>query len=270
MLRPEVREALFVSSSGLDEELNIWLDNPESKRTGRIERGVLRYYLRMCGRATPFELCAGFSVGILAKHTSLILAGRESYRRHIRLRMEYLSALIGTLTRQPEVRKLLRYQPNSSLYEAGGRLHYVQCEMDGKAPSYLQIAVEKTDYLMATLRRANRGARVQKLAKALVDDEVELEDAQAYVDVLISSQILIPDLNCSVTGNEPLESLTSLDRCGEHASFVKSVVTLVRSQLAAMDSEGLGRPTHCYRDIAKHAWKVFHPARNLTRSFTRT
>jgi hypothetical protein len=61
--RPEVREALFVASPSLDEALDLWLGEPASPRRERAERAIVRYFARMAGRATPFGLFAGCSVG---------------------------------------------------------------------------------------------------------------------------------------------------------------------------------------------------------------
>ncbi|MGA2988299.1 MAG: lantibiotic dehydratase, partial [Terriglobia bacterium] len=69
MLRPEVREALFVSSSDLEAELKGWLQDPDTERGRRVELALARYYQRMCGRATPFGMCAGFSLGTLPGQT---------------------------------------------------------------------------------------------------------------------------------------------------------------------------------------------------------
>ena len=52
--RPKVREALFVASPHLDEVFDVWLREPETERGQGIERALVRYFLRMAGRSTPF------------------------------------------------------------------------------------------------------------------------------------------------------------------------------------------------------------------------
>src|SRR5437867_1008981 len=73
MARSEVREALFVASPHLEESLEIWARKPESERGQGIELALVRYFARMAGRATPFGLCAGCSVGMLDAETRLVL-----------------------------------------------------------------------------------------------------------------------------------------------------------------------------------------------------
>src|SRR5919198_2258359 len=61
--RCDVREALFVASPDLEQNLGVWLEAPLGERGQRIERAIYRYLARMSGRATPFGLFAACSVG---------------------------------------------------------------------------------------------------------------------------------------------------------------------------------------------------------------
>lgn len=67
--------------------------------------------------------------------------------------------------------------------------------------------MEESDYLAAVLERAAHGARRDELAAILVDDEVTLEEARAFIDELIDSRLLVSDLHVQVTGAEPVSAL---------------------------------------------------------------
>src|SRR5262249_34500324 len=99
--RPEVREALFVASPDLEGRLDVWLPEPEGESGRKVERALVRYFARMAGRATPFGLFAGCSVGTVADSTRLVVAERARYRRHTRLDMDYLLLLTDALAREP-------------------------------------------------------------------------------------------------------------------------------------------------------------------------
>src|SRR6185436_7086460 len=60
---PHLREALFVASPVLEENLEFWMREPETKRGQKVERALTRYFSRMIGRATPFGLFAGCTIG---------------------------------------------------------------------------------------------------------------------------------------------------------------------------------------------------------------
>ncbi len=249
LLLPEVREAIFVASPSLEESLVHWLRDPESERGQKVERSLVRYYARMAGRPTPFGLFAGCSIGAIGPETRLALAPRAEYRRHTRLDMDYVSQLAAALGADAEVRARVRYRPNSSLYRASGKWRYAEGRMDGRARSYHLVAVEPTDYLDATLARARGGARAGELAAALVDADVTAEDAAAYVNELVDSQLLVPELEPGVTGPEPIHGL--IDTLASAAPAAAATLAAARDALAALDAGGVGAEPQRYRDIAR-------------------
>lgn len=290
--RPEVAEALFVASPSLAEALDTWRRDPDGKKGLRAERALVRYFLRMASRATPFGLFSGCSTAVLeaghapapdaggggpaegdesnegdegdaavgsgtAPRTRLVLGPRAGYRRHTRLDMDYLFALCEELERAPEMRRELRYRPNSSLYRAGGRLRYAEARLDDKVRSHHLVAVEASDYLEATLEQARGGALAADLAAALVtaegaaaEVEISREDADAFLTELIDSQVLVSDLSPPVTGPEAIhdlvDHLAGLDAGQEGARRLAAA----RDALAELDAGGVGSPAERYRTIA--------------------
>ena len=81
----------------------------------KLERSLVKYFARMAGRATPFGLCAGCSVGTLGEETRLELPPRHEYQRHTRLDMDYLVALTEVLDRDPELRRTLTWDRGKEL-----------------------------------------------------------------------------------------------------------------------------------------------------------
>lgn len=250
--RPEVHDALFVASPDLDASIEHWLHDPESERGQKVERALVRYVVRMAGRATPFGLFSGCSVGATGETTRLALCEHTDYQRHTRLDMDYLFALAEALGHAPTVRQALRYRPNSSLYHAAGRVRYAEARLNGKIRSYHLVAVESTSYLESTLERASCGASPADLAAALVagDPDVSLAEAAEYVNELIESQLLVSDLAPAVTGAEPIHGL--IEQLGLHATTTPIAGRLgqVREALAMIDRSGPGAPPEAYRAVA--------------------
>ena len=105
LMRPEIREAIFVASPDLDDGFDRWQRDPESDKGLRAERALARYYQRMASRATPFGLFAGCSVGTIGAESRLTVAARQTYRRHTRLDMDYLYALVDALEQDAALRQ---------------------------------------------------------------------------------------------------------------------------------------------------------------------
>lgn len=248
--RPEVREALFVASPHLEESLDYWVREPESERAQGIEHALLRYVARMAGRATPFGLCAGCSVGRLGPETRLGVEGTAKCRRHTRLSMDYLVALTEALRNDRTLRSAFEYRLNSSLYRTAGAVRYVASRLIDKALSYHLVVVENTDYLAATLDRATDGAPFEELASALIDEEVTPEEAAEYIHELIDSEILVADISLPVTGDEPAGPLIRQLHRNPGTAHIAQRLEQVRAELADMDALGLGVPPSRYRRVA--------------------
>jgi lantibiotic biosynthesis protein len=254
--QPAIREALFVASPDMEEYLEHWLRAPRLLSGARVEGALVRYFARMCSRATPFGLFAATSLGQVGATTDLYVAARQHCERHTRLDMDYLFALVNELVKDPALRRALRYQPNSSLYYAADRVRYVEARLRDKQRSYHLVAVDLTGYLDATLQRAAKGATFGKLAAALVDDEITPIEAEAFIEKLIESQLLVPTLALPVTGAEPIHPIiTKLHELAasveDTAAPVAAALVATRAALAALDAAGLGATPEQYRAVAE-------------------
>jgi thiopeptide-type bacteriocin biosynthesis protein len=256
--RPELREAVFLASPDLTESLAQWQRDPDGKKGRRTEHGLVRYFLRMASRPTPFGLFSGCTAGRTGRdgeRTRFTLAPRTTYQRHSRLDMDYLFALCEHLGSDPELRSEVLFRPNSSLFEVAGRFRYAESRVNGRLRTYHLVAVDAFDALRDTIARARDGARLQDLALALVaddpDQETTLEEAESFLHELVDNQILVSDLALPVTGEESTPSL--LSQLGRLPSAAGTRERLARAErtLAGIDAGGLGSEPGAYRDIAR-------------------
>jgi thiopeptide-type bacteriocin biosynthesis protein len=250
--RPDVMEALFVASPGLVDDIDAWTRAPDSERGQKIERALVRYFSRMTTRPTPFGLFSGVAVGRIAERTDLALASRAACSRSTRLDNDYLFALATALRKVPELRAALRWKTNSSLYALGGRLRYTEARLSGSLRTYHLVAVDSSPYIEATLARAHDGAALDDLARALVTDdpEIQLEEAVAFIDELVDSQLLVSALEPPVTGGEPIRALVSILSEIAPAAGVTRLLADTAERLAAVDRGGLGNDLAVYQQIA--------------------
>ena len=87
------REALRVASPALASALEHTARIDEDP--ARVGLALMRYVERMRGRATPFGLCAGYSVGRMSKETSpLTLEPVAKYRKIARLDVDVVSSVV--------------------------------------------------------------------------------------------------------------------------------------------------------------------------------
>jgi thiopeptide-type bacteriocin biosynthesis protein len=261
--RPEIREALFLASPDLTESLAQWRKDPDGKKGQRTEHGLVRYFLRMASRPTPFGLFSGCTpggigggIGQAGEPTRLALAERGTYRRHGRLDMDYLFALCEHLGQNPELRREILFRPNSSLYAVSGRLRYAEARVAARRlRTYHLVAVDSFDILEQVIERAADGARLAELAAFVVaadpDQEITPEDAVAFLQDLVDNQILVPELALPVTGEESTPGLLRQIEGLPSAAEAAERLARAERELAAIDAQSLGTDPERYRAIAR-------------------
>ena len=254
LTRPAVIEALHVASPALMEALEEWRRDPDGKKGRRAEEALVRYAFRMASRATPFGLFAACSTGRVDGRNRLFLEPQRAYRRHSRLDMGYLFALADELNQESELRRSLRYRPNTSIYRAAGRLRYAEARFNGPGINYHLVAVEPDEFLDAALARAADGATPDEIAAAVAasdpDGEIPLEDAARYVADLIDSQLLSSELWPALTGPEAVHGLIeTLERAA--ALPTAAMLRRVHQELEELDRQGLGNDPGRYGEIAR-------------------
>jgi thiopeptide-type bacteriocin biosynthesis protein len=247
---PAVREAVFVASPDLERQIPIWQREPDSPSGVAVERALVRYVSRMASRCTPFGLFASVAIAPVGAHTRLDVAPRRAAWRRTRLDNDVLFAWTTVLGRDRAVRDRVRYRTNSSLYPVAARLRYAEARVAGALRSYQLVAVDPADYLDALLARASGdgATRAQLLAVLTADPEVSADEAAAFLDEVIDTQLVLPVLGPHVTGPEPSEALAELLRghdLAEHASVLDDA----RRAIAAIDEAAPGVPAEAYRAI---------------------
>ena len=204
----------------------------------------------MASRPTPFGLFAGNGTGAIGTKTLLTVDPPAACRRNTRLDMDYLAPLAEALARDPALTGSLTFSPNTSLHRSTDRWHYVESTAAKNGRSHHLVAIDDTDVLRLTLERARHGATRAALAEALVADDVSMDDARDYVDELVTSQILVSELECPVTGDEPLGALIeTLRQRGGDAAAERLAETA--AALDAIDAAPPGVSPARYGDIAR-------------------
>ena len=167
---------MFLASPNLEERLSRQHEGADGP--GKLRRPLLAYLSRMAARPTPFGLFAACSTGRVAERTDLVVGG--DLRRRTRPDVGFLVAATTRLSEDRDVREALVWRPNSSLYQAAGRLRLVESWVHGRTRSHHLVAIDADHPLLAVLDRARDGASIDEMAGQLVDEELSLDEAVEY------------------------------------------------------------------------------------------
>ncbi len=249
---PEISEALFLASPILYKEIvKYWSDSLDKEELNKFQISLLKYYSRMCVRCTPFGLFAGCGTGKIGEKSNIELSSVDNFRSNSRLDMNYLCALIQDISQLKIIKAQLKFYPNTSLYASGKDLRYTEYCFFKTRRKYSLSEAEQSEYLAKVLQKAADGATIDDLASLLVDEDITIEEAREYINELIENQILLSELEPSVTGDDLLNQfilkLEKFNGVNEIVNSLKKIELL----LQAIDSAPLGRPVEMYTQLKK-------------------
>jgi thiopeptide-type bacteriocin biosynthesis protein len=254
--RPEIRGALYVASPSLNVRLDPWLNGEESEKALSVELTIIRYFMRMAGRATPFGLFAGTSVGTIDQRTRLQVPPLGKQLRHTRLDIEYVCRLIDRLSKNTELLAELRFRANLTMYKTGGRLRYYETRVSGQLRTFHLVDVNPSPYLNTALDVARRseGATMREISEAIVANfyDVEMSDAIEFVKELVDAQLLCNPLTPYVTGQEPVSGLIENLRTTKNGVSIVKTLENVLDDLKRLDGDGFRvEPVHYESVVVK-------------------
>ena len=255
---PAFAEALYLASPSLhDDSQKLHLDEGlAAKKKDKVYHSLARYYARMSSRCTPFALFAGCGVVQWGEASRITRAGQPD-RRHTRLDMYYLCALAQQLAGQPSVQARLRYFPNSSLYSMGEEIRYTEFRYENAELLHQISAVAASEPLQQALAHSRSGTTRLALAHTMTDDHITLAEALDFVDELIEGQILMSELEPTVTGPEFLPHLLQVlarlqaEQPSEEIRAIEQILEGVQADLAALDEPGTVNAKSAYERITQ-------------------
>ncbi|WP_430905410.1 lantibiotic dehydratase family protein [Maribacter sp. 2-571] len=254
---PIISEALFLASPDLHKEIHKWLNNKltELKDVIKLKQSVLKYLIRMSSRCTPFGLFAGCSVGQITEHTKIELKEVTQNKRYTKLDMNFLVALSQDLVSIPRVKEQILFFPNTSVYKIGDQLRYVEYNyLNGKRMHRIS-AVNNSFYLDKVLEIAEEGALLNTLASSIVEDGISFEEAKDFINELVENQLLISDLEPSLSGPEFLEQICSVLSTLDDVNEIHEVLVNANKKLVEIDSI-IGNDSKVYLELFEDLKKL--------------
>jgi len=230
-------EALFLASPDLYQRIVDWEkhDNLSNKNEQKLIFAIFKYLSRMTSRSTPFGLFAGINMGTYAEKTDIRLQDKLNFARHTRLDMDYLVSLSQDLEQHPEIRSQIKFYTNTSIYHLGEKLRYVEYHYVETRRMHEIISVDNDELLQNLLDKAQTGATINELVNLLVDDEISYEEAEAFINELIDSQLIVSELEPSVSGDEFLEHIIALLQKLNNITEIVSLLQKINASVKALD-----------------------------------
>ncbi len=165
---PTLKSAILHASPDLWNEFSRYKQNQKSfseEKIHNLEIALLKYSARIASRATPFGLFAGCALGNFSNETKIILENSENHKLQSQLVMQFEITLIQDFLVDKEVRNLLLYVPNNSLYEVGDFYRYVEYHYENLKRNHVISAIRKNEIITLLLEKAKQGLKINELVK---------------------------------------------------------------------------------------------------------
>ena len=253
--KTDIQDAIYIASPDLYNELKRYA-SIESKAKERARNSLMRYISRMSTRCTPFGLFAGCTMGTFATCTNSIFSQKSI--RHTRLDMNYLCSLSQYLSDIPKIKAQLKYYPNNSLYVVGNEYRYIEYQYLKDNRAHRVSSIKKTVYLNKILQIAKKGASVEELYPCLTNEYIQKNDAINYLHGLIQAQILVSELDPTVTGEDLLTRILSILDSIKYNDQNKDALKIIQNIMKQTDMSE-DDPLNNYAEVENLVKKIGAP-----------
>lgn len=206
------RESVYLASPDLYDMAMNWYTGVvmEERKRDKMLISLSKYYSRMMSRCTPFGLFASCSLLEWREKNvqdELMVSENKEKHRHTRFDMHFLCALAQTIAQIQTVKENLIYLPNSSIYLLGEEIRYVEYKYINGQRFHQISAVTVSDYVEKVIEGSKQGVTYNELLNLLIDNEISEGEAAGFVNELIEAQLLVNNLEPSITGKEFIEQI---------------------------------------------------------------
>lgn len=263
--RPDVACALFLAAPDLFERAQAWLTpaGPPRRADEDIALPLLRYLLRMAGRATPHGLLAGTALGTIGEGCRLSIPPPLTQRWNVRVDPQWPHEAALGLVDHPDRRDdpdprdarrdERRYELNPSLFRRGDRLRYCEPWRSGQSLRYRLSDVEDSVHLASCLEAASKpgGATEDEIVTALrqASPGVDAAAATGFVRSVAAAGLLLAAGSPAVTGPPGVRQLAQRLARHEPTRRLAGSIDAIADALAALDHQPVDDRLASLRDL---------------------
>jgi thiopeptide-type bacteriocin biosynthesis protein len=235
-------EAIYLASPSLHAERKKFINNllKGDKELRKFNTSIYKYQSRSCYRCTPFGLFAGLNTGRFTDNSNVVFDQDlfKTLDRKTRLDMNVLCEMAQEISKKEFIKPFLLFFPNTSIYKIGDFYRYVEYNYSKSKRIHKISKVDFSEYLSLIFSESAKGKTVVELANLLVDEDITLDEATNFINELISEQLLIGELEPTVTGDEYFSVIMSIiervskinksEELRELATSLKGIETAIR------------------------------------------
>lgn len=202
----------------------------------------------MSTRCTPFGLFAGCNLGEFGDATEIHIKAKEG-KRLTRFDMNFLVLFSKRLEQDVTVKKQLQWYPNSTLYKIGNHYRYIEYIFKkSKKRIYSIEEVQYNEFIALLLDAAYQGKNIDQLAELLIREDIDKEEALDFIEILIENQLLISELEPTLTGEDYFTQLKERLKKYKNVAFWIDWIESCERKLTQID-QTIGNDVDIYESL---------------------
>lgn len=256
---PLLRETLAVSSKDLIDAIDKNDLDTRSKASEQIRSSLVKYFIRLSTRPTPFGLFSGISMGHFGDSSNLIVSESQCHTKRARPDMEWLYGLIKKIESDKNIRSHLRVRFNDFTYASGDRI-----EKPNKTFLQHDEGIENTQVLSTSIRYTGQVKMLEetcgehRVFSGILDDIISQNPSvlpgrvEAFVSQLVENEFLLSELRPPLVNTDMLDyTISTLAKIEdvEVVDFYVSKLREIQASIAAYNATSVGNGLEVYGEI---------------------
>lgn len=191
------------------------LNSKNDKDLEQIYYSVLKYFIRMFSRPTPFSTFSSVGMGTFNTHASNeIKFNSDLHEVYLRVSHEWLYKYISKIESDSTVFKYLELKSNVLISNHSDKLH-LSYFSDGGTKSKLdfeEISLTRSNLIIYLINNFKEGRKVSEIVDEIISNNNDVTDTQIikYIQDLVKKDFLISNLRISTSIEDPISHLLSI------------------------------------------------------------
>lgn len=254
---PVFREALFLASPELFSQVLKWEKEEikDNEQINKLKISILKYCIRISTRCTPFGMFAFCSYGKFNEKSNIELNSINQIKRITKFDTIFLTILFHELLKNETIKQNVLFFPNTSIYKVGDDYRYIEYKVNNIKRNYSLEGIKYSSYLEETLDNCLKGKTISELAENLTNGDIAFSDANEFINMLIDTQVLVSELEISITGEDYFKNILKKIKSIPKASKTFNQLKNLQSLIIKLDNM-IGNNISLYNQVTVEAKKI--------------
>ncbi|RAJ76602.1 thiopeptide-type bacteriocin biosynthesis protein [Chitinophaga dinghuensis] len=239
----------------------------DARKVQKLKKSLHNYMLRTATKSTPYGLFTTIAHGSWQEETTNTYYTPAQKNIIANLDAEVIQAIVNKLLQHQNISRQLRYFSNNTLYQNNGKYRYYERSQQGGQSIYKLSSVDDSEILTDILLVAANGATITTIIQDTILHQYPLTDAVEFIESLIQEQLLVSELNLTLSGTPNLDRiiaiLTAIPVADHLITAMVDWLHQMKAALAHLENAAPADFNTCYSNIKELLQQQEIPVRKV-------